>query len=88
MNLIIGLIIITLGVLLVAKSEALLSNFGRIDFFEQHLGTSGGSRFGYKLIGVFVIFLGIMILTNMIGGFIEWILSPLLKYSRALGPIE
>jgi len=82
MHLIIGLIMIAIGALIVIKSEALLNNFGRIGFFEQHLGTEGGSRLGYKLIGLFVIFIGALVFTNLIGGFLSWILSPLLKYSR------
>ena len=79
-----GLIITVVGFLIVAKSEWLLGNFGRIDFFEQKMGTSGGSRLGYKLIGMVVIFLGVLIFTNMIGGFLMWVLSPLLKYSMPM----
>jgi len=82
MHIIIGLLVIALGFLVVLKSEWLLSNFGRITFFEAKLGTEGGSRLGYKLIGVFLIFLGVLILTNMITGFALWVLSPLLQYSQ------
>lgn len=81
MNIIIGAMGIAIGTMIVLKSEALLGAFGRIGFFEKHLGTDGGSRLGYKLIGLAVIFFGILILTNMIGGFMEWLLSPLLKYN-------
>lgn len=88
MHLIIGLIIIAFGVWMVAKSDSFLSNFGSIEFFDRHLGTSGGSRLGYKLMGMLVIFIGILVFTNMIGGFMGWVLGPLLKYSRNLGPIE
>lgn len=75
-----GLIILTVGVAIVAKSEWLINNFGRIGFFEQHLGTSGGSRLGYKLAGLIVVFVGFLVLTNMIGGFIMWATSPLTKF--------
>lgn len=85
MHIILGFIAIIIGALIVIKSEALLNSFGRIGFFEKHLGTEGGSRLGYKLIGIFVIFIGILIMTNMIGGFLSWILSPLLKYGRPTG---
>jgi len=88
MNFILGIIIIAIGGLIVYKSESLLSNFGRLNFFEKHLGTSGGSRLGYKLIGIIIIFIGVLVLTNMFSGLVEWILSPLLKYSRNLGPIK
>ncbi|MBI4812559.1 hypothetical protein HY798_03955 [Candidatus Falkowbacteria bacterium] len=82
MNILFGFVIIAVGALIVIKSEAMLNAFGRIAFFEQHLGVEGGSRLGYKLVGMLAIFIGILIMTGMIGGFLEWILSPLLKYSR------
>lgn len=82
MYIITGFVIIAIGALIVIKSEAILNTFGRIAFFEQYLGTEGGSRLGYKLVGILIIFIGILVMTDMIGGFMEWILSPLLKYSR------
>ncbi|MDD5071250.1 MAG: hypothetical protein PHQ42_00735 [Patescibacteria group bacterium] len=77
-----GAVIIAVGASLVIKSEAFLSAFGRIGFFEKHLGLEGGSRLGYKIIGILTIFIGLLIMTNMIGGFMMWLLSPLLKYSQ------
>ncbi|MEK7557625.1 MAG: hypothetical protein AAB530_00225 [Patescibacteria group bacterium] len=79
MNILIGFIIIAIGLLIVLKAEWLLQNFGRIDFFEKHLGSNGGSRLGYKLTGILAIFFGTLIMTDMIGGFLEWALSPLLR---------
>ena len=81
-HIILGIIITAIGVLIVIKSEAMLNTFGSIGFFERHLGVEGGSRLGYKLIGLLTIFVGILIMTNMIGGFLTWVLSPLLKYSN------
>lgn len=82
MHIIAGLILLALGFVIVLKSEWLLSNFGRIAFFEAKLGTEGGSRLGYKLIGIVIIFIGILVLTNMISDFALWVLSPLLRYSQ------
>jgi len=82
MNILVGLILIVVGALIVVKSEWLLDNFGRIGFFEQHLGTEGGSRLGYKLAGILTIFIGLLIMTGMIGGFLSWLLSPILKFSQ------
>ncbi len=79
MYIIIGLIILAIGVAIVIKSEAMLNSFGRIEFFERHLGTEGGSRLGYKIIGLATIFIGFLIMTNMINGFLNWVLSPLLR---------
>jgi hypothetical protein len=77
-----GALIIAFGFLIVAKSEWMLNNFGRIGWFDQHLGLEGGTRLGYKLIGMLVIFIGFLVITNMFGGFMEWLVSPLTKYNR------
>ena len=78
MNIILGIILMVIGALITIYSEKILNAFGRIPFFEKYLGTEGGSRLGYKLIGVFVFFIGALVMTNMIQGFVMWILSPLL----------
>ena len=84
MNIIFGLMMIAVGFVVVLKSEWLLSNFGRIAFFEDKLGTEGGSRLGYKLVGIVILFFGVLTLTGMIKGFAIWALSPLTKYSQQL----
>lgn len=82
MNILVGLVILAVGTFMVIKSEAMLSAFGRIEFFERQLGTEGGSRLGYKLIGMLAIFIGMLVMTDMIGGFLEWVLSPILRYNK------
>lgn len=82
MSFIIGLIMVIAGALITIKSEAVFSFFGRIDFFEDKLATSGGSRLGYKLIGLIIFFIGMLTMTGLIGGFMQFVLSPLLKYSQ------
>jgi len=81
MSIFLGLLIIVVGVLLVVKTEWFLSNFGRIAWFEDKLGAEGGSRLGYKLVGLIGLILGIIILTGSGGDFGQWALGPLLKYS-------
>ena len=68
-----------LGILMVIKSEAIHSFFGPIAFFEKYLGTEGGSRLGWKLIGLLVFFIGLLTFTGMIDGFMLWVLSPLIN---------
>ncbi len=58
------------GTLVVIKSEWFLENFGTIQWAEDKLGTSGGTRLFYKLIGIVIILVGIMAATNMLGGFL------------------
>ncbi len=66
---ILGLIIMIIGASMAIKSELMLNTFGSIGFFERHLGVEGGSRLGYKLVGILTFFIGVLIMTNMIGGF-------------------
>ena len=77
----IGLAMLVVGALITIKSEKVLEMFGRSEFFETKLGSAGGSRLGYKLVGITIALLGIMAMTGLIQGFMGWILSPLLKYS-------
>lgn len=83
-NLFLGLLVIGGGCLFVFKAEAFLNNFGRLPFFENHLASSGGSRLGYKLVGIVFMIIGFMIATGMISGFISWFVSPLTQYSQPL----
>jgi hypothetical protein len=82
MNIILGLVIAAVGALITIKSEAMLEMFGRVEFFERHLGTEGGTRLGYKLLGIAVFFIGVMIATNVIGDFLMWILSPVINAGK------
>ena len=68
--------------MMVIKTEWLVQNFGRIAWFEEKLGTEGGSRLGYKLVGLLFIFIGIIVLTGNQTSFMKWMLSPLLKYNK------
>jgi hypothetical protein len=82
MSIILGILLTVGGALIIIKSEWLLNNFGRIAWFEEKLGTEGGSRLGYKLIGLLCLCLGIIMMTGSGNAFMEWILSPLLQYSQ------
>lgn len=79
MSIILGIIIIAAGVMMVIKTEWLINNFGRISWFEEKLGVEGGSRLGYKLVGLVFIFGGILIMTGSSTGFLQWVLSPVIK---------
>jgi hypothetical protein len=83
-QIILGLAVTAVGFLLVIKTDWFLDNFGRLPFFENHLATEGGSRFGYKLVGIIFIIIGFMIATGLIGAFITWLISPLTKYNQPL----
>lgn len=74
---ILGIVILGIGALLVIKTDWFLENFGRIAWFEDKLGTDGGSRLGYKLLGIGAIFIGIVLMSGNGSSFFNWLLSPL-----------
>ncbi|PIP27032.1 MAG: hypothetical protein COX30_04090 [Candidatus Moranbacteria bacterium CG23_combo_of_CG06-09_8_20_14_all_39_10] len=76
-QIIIGIVGIIVGTMMVAKSEWLLSAFGRVNWAEAHLGTEGGTRIFYKLLGLITIFVSLLIMTEMVEGVIITIFSPL-----------
>jgi len=63
-----GLVIVGIGFIFIWKTEAFLRSIGRIDWAERKLG---GTRNFYKLLGIIVIFIGLLTMTGMIGGFIQ-----------------
>jgi len=66
----IGILLALAGVVLIIKTEWFVQNFGSIAWAEENLGTSGGSRLMYKLIGLVFIFVGFLLITNLFGGFL------------------
>lgn len=64
-KILIGLIGVIIGALVVMKSEWFLNNLGAVQWAEEKLGTEGGSRLFYKLIGLAIIFFGIFIMTGI-----------------------
>lgn len=73
MRFLISLFLIIAGAAIVWKSEWLYREFGENEWAERHLGTEGGTRLFYKLIGLGVMFLGFFVLSGiwdlLLGGF-------------------
>ncbi len=81
-HIILGIIITGVGAILVVKTEWFLNNFGRMSWFEDKLGSEGGSRLGYKLVGILFLFIGIITLTGSGESFMRWLVGPLTKYNQ------
>jgi len=79
LHIILGLIGLVAGALITIYSEKMLSAFGRIPIFEKYLGFEGGSRLGYKLIGIFIFFIALLVLFNLHEQFLLWVLSPIIR---------
>lgn len=65
MRYVIGIIFVLAGILLVFKAEWFYQNFGTNAWAEENLGTSGGTRLMYKLIGIALILIGFLTITNL-----------------------
>lgn len=64
-RILIGLIIMTLGFVIVRGADRVYDWFGTVDWAEEKLGP-GRSIFFYRLIGVAVCFLGVLVVTNLV----------------------
>ncbi|MFA5051324.1 MAG: hypothetical protein WC499_04400 [Patescibacteria group bacterium] len=61
----IGLGIIIIGVILTLNSEWLLRTAGPVQWAEEKLGSEGGSRLFYKLLGMAVVVLGLFVISGI-----------------------
>ena len=76
MRYILGVLGIVLGMILVLKSEWFFTFFGRIDFADKYLGTEGGTRLMYKLIGILFVILALLYMTGGIESFLKAVFVP------------
>lgn len=67
---IVGLLIAAFGTLMILKTEPIYDFVGRIPTAEKYLG-SGGSRLFIKLIGIIIIFGGLMWGLGLWEGFLQ-----------------
>lgn len=63
MTIVIGIIAIIVGALAVIYTEWIVANFGVSDWAEAKL--SGGSRLFYKLMGILLIIVSLVVMTGM-----------------------
>ncbi len=69
-------IAIIIGFLLVKYSNWIVVNFGYIDWAEEHLGTMGGSRLMWKLIGLVFIIGAFLVISGLMNNIILSIFAP------------
>ena len=68
---ILGIILIIAGGILVIKTNWIYNFFGALLFAEKFLSTEGGSVVAYKIIGLILIFLGFLLVSNLFGPFMR-----------------
>lgn len=67
----ISLITIAVGMMLVIKTQWIYDFTGPNGWAEQHLGTSGGTSFLIKLIGLVMIFGAFLAVTGLLGSILH-----------------
>ena len=77
MKFVLGILGIVVGALFIIKTEWFIRNFGTNAWAEQHMGTSGGTRLMYKLVGLMIILVSILSVTGLLGTVVLAIFSPL-----------
>ena len=74
----VGLLITIVSFLLLRYNEWLILQIGIWPWAEKWFGTEGGTRLAYRLIAVFGVIIGLLVITGLHEQFIRWLLSPLL----------
>ena len=70
MRIFLGFLIIIVGFFFIWKAYWIVSYFGRIEWAEEKLSLSGGTKFFWKMFGLLIIFLGFLTIFNLLGGII------------------
>lgn len=73
MKFFVGIFLIAIGLVMVLKTDWLLSFFGRSAWAEEKLGAEGGSRLFYKMIGIGLILLAFLIMSGRIVSLLDFI---------------
>lgn len=84
-RILLSLVIILAGFGFSLKAEWLYVQFGKVGFAEKYFRLAGGTRLFYRLLGVFMVFFGFLVMTNLHGEFLSWVLSPLIRVSQPTG---
>lgn len=66
----VGILAMALGVVMVIKTEWFIQNLGTNAWAEAHLGSEGGSRLMYKLIGIGMFVVALLGMTGLLGNII------------------
>ena len=74
-----GIIAIIIGCLIVIKTHFFIYNFGKILWAEKYLDILGGTVAFYKLLGILIVFIGILLTLHLEKQFLGFILKPIFK---------
>lgn len=78
MRILLGLVGIAIGVALAVKNEYFANTFGTPEFAVKYLGSFGGRRLFYVLLGTIVAILSVMYMTGTFGSLVRGIFGAFL----------
>jgi hypothetical protein len=76
-RILVGLLVLAVGAFAVIRTRYILDFFGTIDWAEAKLG-GGGSNLMYKVIGIILCLIGIIVATNLWDAFLQATLGSVL----------
>lgn len=76
-NFFIGILIAAAGTAIVIYTESILAFAGRMEWADKWFGVYGGSRLGYKFIGMLAIVVGLLLATGLLGPIVFWLFGGL-----------
>ncbi len=83
-RILIGLGMVVIGAFMTIKANALYEALGPVPWAEEHLGSEGGSRLMYKLIGIGFCVVGFLLATGLLTSLILTIASYLFPQLRQI----
>jgi len=85
-RILLGLVLVGIGAVITIYANKIYEAMGPMAWAEEHLGSEGGTRLMYKLIGVGLIVLGFMLATNLLTSLIVSILGAVFPQYRQMLP--
>ena len=77
MRFVVGILGIAFGILMTLRSSWFLNTVGRIATIEKYLGTFGGSRLFYQILGVLIVAISTLYMVGALSGILEAIIGGL-----------
>lgn len=85
-RILLGLAMVGVGAVVTIYANKIYEAMGPVAWAEEHLGSEGGTRLLYKLIGIGLAVLGLMLATNLLTGLIISILGAVFPQFRQTIP--
>lgn len=85
-RILLGLAMVGVGAVVTIFANKIYEAMGPMPWAEAHLGSEGGTRLLYKLIGIGLVIIGFMLATNLLTGVIVSIITAIFPQYREVLP--